>query len=231
MFCDFSGFTKHAENVEPKALIELLNQYFSAFYKINFNHKLEKIKTIGDAYMCASGLPSESRGHAIRICLAALEFQNYLDRSNQKREQMRMQRWDMRTCIHTGPVIAGVVGERKFTYDIWGDSVNIAALMEQNSEPSRVHISETTYQHVGEIFEIESRGIINSGKKGDLSMCFLSLLKEEFSEDPDGLKPNNEFQKKFGGQMKIYDAWNSSDEIIEDAVLTLLWSDLGWLSG
>ena len=182
--------------MEPKALIELLNQYFSAFDKISFNHKLEKIKTIGDAYMCASGLPSESRGHAIRICLAALEFQNYLDRSNQKREQMRMQRWEMRTGIHTGPVIAGVVGERKFTYDIWGDSVNIAALMEQNSEPGRINISETTYQHVSEIFEIESRGIINSGKKGDLSMCFLSRLKEEFSEDPDGLKPNNEFQKK-----------------------------------
>ena len=181
--------------MEPKALIDLLNQYFSAFYKINFNHKLEKIKTIGDAYMCASGLPSGIRGHAIRICLAALEFQNYLDRSNQKREQMRMQRWEMRTGIHTGPVIAGVVGERKFTYDIWGDSVNIAALMEQNSEPSRINISETTYQNVGEIFEIESRGIINSGKKGDLSMYFLSRLKEEFSEDPDGLKPNKEFQK------------------------------------
>ena len=192
--------------MEPKALIDLLNQYFSAFYKINFNHKLEKIKTIGDAYMCASGLPSESRGHAIRICLAALEFQNYLDRSNQKREQMRMQRWEMRTGIHTGPVIAGVVGERKFTYDIWGDSVNIAALMAQDSELGRINISETTYQHVGEIFQIESRGIINSGKKGDLSMYFLSRLKEEFSEDPDGLKPNNEFQKKFGGQMKVCDA-------------------------
>jgi len=206
MFCDFAGFTKHVEHMEPKGLIELLNQYFSAFDKMIFNHKLEKIKTIGDAYMCASGLPAESRGHAIRICLAALEIQNYLDRSNEKREKMRMQRWEMRIGIHTGPVIAGVVGERKFTYDIWGDSVNIAALMEQNSEPGRINISETTYQHVGKIFEIESRGIINSGKKGDLSMYFLNRLKEEFSEDPDGLKPNNEFQQKFGSQMKIYDA-------------------------
>ena len=206
MFSDFSGFTKHAENMEPKALIELLNQYFSAFDKIIFNHKLEKIKTIGDAYMCASGLPAESRGHAIRICLGALEIQNFLERSNEKREKMRMQRWDMRIGIHTGPVIAGVVGERKFTYDIWGDSVNIAALMEQHGEPGRINISETTYQQVSEIFETENRGSINSGKKGDLPMYFLNRLKEEFSEDPDGIKANSVFQQKFGGLMKIYDA-------------------------
>ena len=206
MFCDFAGFTKHSENMEPKALIELLNQYFSAFDKMIFNHKLEKIKTIGDAYMCASGLPAESRGHAIIICLAALEIQNYLTRSNDKREKMRMQRWDMRIGIHTGPVIAGVVGERKFTYDIWGDSVNIAALMEQNSEPGRINISGTTYQQVGEIFEIENRGSINTGKKGELPMFFLNRLKEEFAEDSDGLKTNNAFQQKFGGMMKIYDS-------------------------
>ena len=156
--------------------------------------------------MCASGLPAESRGHAIRICLAALEIQNYLARSNDKREKMRMQRWDMRIGIHTGPVIAGVVGERKFTYDIWGDSVNIAALMEQNSDPGRINISETTYQQVGEIFEIENRGSINTGKKGELPMFFLNRIKEEFAEDSDGLKPNNAFQKKFGGLMKIYDS-------------------------
>ena len=117
-----------------------------------------------------------------------------------------MQRWDMRIGIHTGPVIAGVVGERKFTYDIWGDSVNVAALMEQNSEPGRINISETTYQQVGEIFEIENRGSINTGKKGDLPMYFLNRLKKEFAEDSDGLKTNNAFQQKFGGMMKIYDS-------------------------
>ena len=119
---------------------------------------------------------------------------------------MRMQRGDKRIGIHTGPVIAGVVGERKFTYDIWGDSVNIAALMEQHGEPSRINISETTYQQVSEIFETENRGSINSGKKGDLPMYFLNRLKEEFSEDPDGIKANSVFQQKFGGLMKIYDA-------------------------
>ena len=156
--------------------------------------------------MCASGLPAESRGHAIRICLAALEIQNYLARSNDKREKMRMQRWDMRIGIHTGPVIAGVVGERKFTYDIWGDSVNVAALMEQNSEPGRINISETTHQQVGEIFEIENRGSINTGKKGDLPMYFLNRLKAEFSRDQEGLQPNDTFLQKYERLMKIYNA-------------------------
>ena len=103
--------------------------------------------------MCASGLPSESRGHAIQICLAALEMQHYLGRTNAQREKMRMPRWDMRIGIHTGPVIAGVVGKRKFTYDIWGDAVNIASLIEQAGEPSEVTISETTLQNVNEVFD------------------------------------------------------------------------------
>ena len=116
MFSDFAGFTKLSEQMEPKTLIELLNQYFCIFDKIIANHNLEKLKTIGDSYMCVSGVPSESRGHAIRICLAALEMQDYMERANEKREKMRMQRWDMRIGIHTGPVIAGVVGENNQPY-------------------------------------------------------------------------------------------------------------------
>ena len=206
MFGDFCGFTKLAEEMEPKTLIDLLNQYFCAFDKIVSNHSVEKLKTIGDAYMCASGLPAESRGHAIRMCLAALEIQHYLGRANEQREKMRMQRWDMRIGIHTGPVIAGVVGERKFTYDIWGDAVNTAALIEQSGEPGKVNISESTFQQVNEVFEIEPRGEVASGKKGDLPMYFVIRLKAEFSEDQNGLKPNDVFQQKFGNLMKIYDA-------------------------
>mgnify|MGYP001412798822 CR=1 FL=1 len=206
MFGDFCGFTKLAEQMEPKTLIELLNQYFSAFDQIVSKHNVEKLKTIGDAYMCASGLPAESRGHAFRICLAALEIQLYLKRTNEQREKMRMERWDMRIGIHTGPVIAGVVGERKFTYDIWGDAVNIAALIEQGGQPGKVNISETTFQQVNEAFEIEPRGEVASGKKGDLPMYSLNRLKAGYSEDSDGLKPNDVFQQKYGQLMKIYDA-------------------------
>jgi class 3 adenylate cyclase len=204
MFGDFCGFTKLAEQMEPKSLIDLLNQYFSAFDKIVTNHNVEKIKTIGDAYMCASGLPAESRGHALRICLAALEIQHYLKRANEQREKMRMARWDMRIGIHTGPVIAGVVGERKFTYDIWGDAVNVAALIEQGGEPEKVTISETTFQQVKEAFETEALGEVASGKKGDLSMYTLKRLIPEFSEDTDGLKPNDVFDQKFANLMKVY---------------------------
>ena len=148
MFGDFSGFTKLSENMEPKSLIDFLDQYFSAFDGIVAQHNVEKIKTIGDAYMCASGLPAENRGHAIEICLAGLEIHRYLTRANTQREKLRMPRWDLRLGIHTGPVMAGVVGKYKFTYDIWGDSVNVAALMEQASEPGQINISETTYQKV-----------------------------------------------------------------------------------
>lgn len=206
MFGDFCGFTKLAEKMEPKALIDLLNQYFSAFDEIVSKYEIEKIKTIGDAYMCASGLPSESRGHAIQICLAALEMQHYLGRTNAQREKMRMPRWDMRIGIHTGPVIAGVVGKRKFTYDIWGDAVNISSLIEQAGEPSEVTISETTLQKVNDVFDIESRGEMTSRKKGNIRIHSVSRLKSEFSVDKYGFKPNDIFKKKFGHLMKSYDA-------------------------
>ena len=206
MFSDFSGFTKLSEQMEPKSLIDLLNQYFSVFDGIVAKHGLEKLKTIGDAYMCVSGLPAETRGHAIRICLASLEIQNYMKRTNEKREKMRMPRWDMRIGIHSGPVIAGVVGERKFTYDIWGDAVNTAALLEQNGEPGRVNISATTYQQVNEMFDTVERGKITSGKKGDIPMYFVSRLKVEFSRDQEGLQPNDTFLQKYERLMKIYNA-------------------------
>ena len=204
MFSDFTGFTKLSEQMEPKSLIELLNQYFSTFDGIVEKHGLEKLKTIGDSYMCVSGLPAETRGHAIRVCLASLEIQNYMKRMNEKREKMRMPRWDMRIGIHSGPAIAGVVGARKFTYDIWGDTVNTASLLEQNGEAGRVNISATTYQHVNEMFDIEERGKITSGKKGDIPMYFLNRLKMEFSGDQEGLQPNDIFFQKYERLMKIY---------------------------
>ncbi|MBM10340.1 MAG: hypothetical protein CMF69_12385 [Magnetovibrio sp.] len=204
MFSDFSGFTKLSEQMEPKSLIDLLNQYFTVFDSVVDKHGLEKLKTIGDSYMCVSGLPAETRGHAIRVCLASLEIQDYMNRMNAKREKMRMPRWDMRIGIHSGPVIAGVVGERKFTYDIWGDTVNTASLLEQQGKAGRVNISATTYQYVNEMFDIEDRGKIRSGKKGDIPMYFLNRLKVEFSGDQEGLKPNDIFLQKYERLMKIY---------------------------
>ena len=205
MFGDFAGFTKLAEQIQPKALIDLLHQYFSVFDNIVAKHNVEKLKTIGDAYMCVAGAPGESRGHAISACLAAIEIQHHMERTNKQREKMRMPRWDMRVGVHSGPIIAGVVGEKKFTYDVWGDAVNIAALMEKEGETGRVNISQTTFQQVDEAFETEARGQVDTGKKGLLAMYFVNRLKPEFSSDPDGMKPNDEFQQRFGNLLRVYD--------------------------
>ncbi|MFQ6016641.1 MAG: adenylate/guanylate cyclase domain-containing protein [Kiloniellaceae bacterium] len=192
MFSDFKGFTRFAENTEPRVLVNDLNQYFSAFDEIVGRHNLEKLKTIGDAYMCAGGLPEVSRTHPVDTCLAALEIQDFMARMNSQREKMRLPPWELRIGIHTGPVMAGVVGKKKFTYDIWGDSVNIAALMESNGEAGRITLSESTYHRVKDLFETESRGSIEAKHKGDLDIYFLNRNKPEFSRDEAGRIPKGE---------------------------------------
>ena len=173
MFCDFVGFTKLTETMSPQNLIDLLHQCFCKFDSIVAKHGVEKIKTIGDAYMCVAGATGDQEDHAKRLCMAALEMIGYLKKTNQTREKLRMSTWDMRIGIHSGPVIAGVVGENKFTFDVWGDAVNIAALMEQNSERGRVNVSESTQHRVSQEFQLEDRGFVHTGKKGDLRMFFI----------------------------------------------------------
>ena len=177
MFCDLVGFTKLTETLPPKTLVELLDQIFCKFDSIAIKYDIEKIKTIGDAYMCVSGINNNKDKHAENLCSMALEVREYLEKSNIQREKLRMPRWDMRVGIHTGPVIAGVVGENKFTFDIWGDAVNIAALMEQNSEAGRINISESTHYRVNAKFIVEDRGKIASLKKGNMKMFFLNNIK------------------------------------------------------
>ena len=177
MFCDLVGFTKLTETLPPKTLVELLDQIFCKFDSIASKYNIEKIKTIGDAYMCVSGINNSKDKHAENLCSMALEVRDYLEKSNIQREKLRMPRWDMRVGIHTGPVIAGVVGENKFTFDVWGDAVNIAALMEQNSDAGRINISESTHYRVNDKFIVEDRGKIASLKKGDMKMFFLNNIK------------------------------------------------------
>ena len=177
MFCDLVGFTKLTETLPPKTLVELLDQIFCKFDSIAIKYDIEKIKTIGDAYMCVSGINNNKDKHAENLCSMALEVRDYLEKSNIQREKLRMPRWDMRVGIHTGPVIAGVVGENKFTFDVWGDAVNIAALMEQNSDAGRINISESTHYRVNDKFIVEDRGKIASLKKGDMKMFFLNNIK------------------------------------------------------
>ncbi len=194
MFTDFKGFTRFAESMEPRALIQDLDQHFSAFDEIIGRHNLEKLKTIGDAYMCVGGLPEVNRRHPVDVCLAALEIGDYMEKTNRQREKLRLAPWELRIGIHTGPVIAGVVGTRKFTYDIWGDSVNIAALMESNGLAGRINMSEGTYHRVRHLFDAEHRGSIEAKNKGQLEMYFLNRIKPELSGDDGGRVPNSEFE-------------------------------------
>ena len=195
MFTDFKGFTRLAGTMEPKGLVDQLDQYFTLFDDITGRHGIEKLKTIGDAYMCVGGLPEENRSHPVDVCLAALEIQSTMARMNAQRAKLNLAQWELRIGIHTGSVMAGVVGKRKFTYNIWGDAVNMAAAMEANGEPGRINLSETTYQRIKTFFECEVRGPVEAKNKGPVKAFFLERIKTEFSADSDGQKANDTFAR------------------------------------
>ena len=195
LFTDFEGFTRLAERMAPKALVDQLDQYFSALDEIAERHRLEMLKTIGDSYMCVGGLPELNRTHVVDACLAALEMQAYMARSNQLHEKMRLPRWELRIGLHTGPVMAGVVGRRKFSYDVWGDAVNVAARMTSTGEPGRVNVSDSVFQRVKSLFDLEERGSIEAKNKGLLEMSFLTGIKPELSGDG-GRTPNAAFHQE-----------------------------------
>tara|TARA_E500000331_G_scaffold355209_1_gene410122 strand:- start:1236 stop:2441 length:1206 start_codon:yes stop_codon:yes gene_type:complete len=175
LFTDFVGFTQLTETLAPKTLIDLLHQVFCQFDKICQKYDVDKIKTIGDSYMCASGIKKNKKDHTSRLCMVACEMVNYVKKANAQREKLKMPTWEMRLGIHTGPIICGVVGDDKFTFDIWGDSVNTAALMEQNSIPGKINVSESTYFRVQSEYIFKERGEVVTTKKGPLKMFFLNL--------------------------------------------------------
>jgi adenylate cyclase len=177
LFTDFKGFTRLTERLEPRALIEELNDHFSAFDDIVTLHGLEKLKTVGDAYMCASGLPVKNKKHALDACAAALDIRDHMARVNFARDRMGLPRWDIRIGLHTGGVIAGVVGKKKFTYDIWGDAVNVAALMEAHAEPGQILLSDSTFGRVRGEFDTVLRGEIETAKKGRIRCYVLNGRK------------------------------------------------------
>ncbi|MEP6677870.1 MAG: adenylate/guanylate cyclase domain-containing protein [Betaproteobacteria bacterium] len=193
LFTDFREFTLLAERTEPGVLVGLLDQYFSLFDDIVVRHGLEKLKTIGDAYMAVGGVPVENRRHQVDAGLAAMEINAAVARMKKQREKMRLPSLEVRIGIHTGPVMSGVVGRRKFTFDIWGDSVNTASLMEANGAPGRINVSETVAGRVKTLFELESRGAVDIKHGRSLGMYFLDRLKPELSRDAEGRVPNEKF--------------------------------------
>ena len=174
MFTDFRDFTKISEQLSPADLVQEIDYCFRHFDHIVGKYaSIEKIKTIGDAYLCAGGLPEAHPNHACEVVAAALEIRDFISELEQQRIREGKLAFQIRIGIHTGPVVAGVVGATKFAYDIWGDTVNTAARLESASEPGQVNISDATFERVQEQFQCQHRGNISTKNKADMSMYFV----------------------------------------------------------
>ncbi len=194
LFTDFKGFTQISEKLSPQKIIIELGIFFAKFDEIIGGHFIEKIKTIGDSYMCVGGLPLRNKSNPIDTVLAALEMQDFTTKFNQEKIAKGEEPWNLRLGIHTGKVIAGVIGKKKFAYDIWGDTVNTASRMESAGEIGKVNISGETYKYIEPYFDCEYRGKIVAKHKGEIDMYFVHGLKPDFAESGSIIYPNQEFK-------------------------------------
>ena len=177
IFTDIENFTGISEGLSAGELVQDLDYCFRNFDEISERHGIVKIKTMGDAYMCASGVPVENPNHAVDAIRAALDFQSFMKQWNDERMSKGKEPWRIRCGVHSGPVTAGIVGKTKFAYDIWGDTVNLTSRLETSGEVGKVNISETTYQLVKDQFDCESRGKITAKNRGEIGMYFVVAEK------------------------------------------------------
>lgn len=173
LFTDFKGFTKLADVLSPQELVAELNECFMAFDDIIEKYNLEKIKTIGDSYMCAGGIPTPDSSATIKMIEASFDIIDYLKQWNTKRLAKGLAPWELRIGIHVGPLVAGVVGKKKYAYDIWGSTVNIASRMESAGEPGQVNISSSVYDIIRHRYECRYRGKISAKNIGEIDMYFV----------------------------------------------------------
>jgi adenylate cyclase len=220
LFSDIQGFTQIAEEMNPEVLIDELDKFFFHFDSVVEKYRIEKIKTIGDAYMCAGGIPEKNRTNPVEVILAALEMQEYMKNLKEASLIQGMKYWDIRIGIHTGTVIAGVVGHKKLSYDIWGDTVNIASRMESAGEAGKINISGATYEFVKDFFICEYRGRMPVKYKGDLDMYFVKEIIPELS-DENGF-PNNRFRFKMQ-LIKLQDVEEAVNKMFIDDAPPSLW--------
>ncbi|MCK7537543.1 MAG: hypothetical protein MZV63_44600 [Marinilabiliales bacterium] len=193
LFSDIQGFTKISEQLDSEMLIDELDKFFLKFDSVVDKFNIEKIKTIGDAYMCAGGIPEKNRTNPVEVVLAAIEMQNYMKHLKHEKGDGTQRIWDLRIGIDTGPVVAGVLGKSKITYDIWGGTVNTASRMEAAGEPGKINVTENTYLLIKEFFICQYRGKMPVKHKGELDMYFVESFMPHLASDIKGLYPNDNF--------------------------------------
>jgi adenylate cyclase len=198
LFADIHGFSKVVEGIESSVIMDELDEILYKFDEIVVKYNIEKIKTIGDTFMCAGGIPVKNITNPIDVVMAAIEMRNFLENYEAKKREADKRVWELKIGIHTGPVTASISGKKKINYDIKGDTVNTASRIETVSDKGTILISVMTYELVKEFFDCEYFGKLPVKYKGDLQMYGVKGLKPEFSVNGEGILPNEAFKIKFG---------------------------------
>lgn len=211
LFSDVKGFTKLTSQMDAEALIDELDKFFFHFDSVVEKFNIEKVKSIGDTYMCAGGIPKKNRTNPIEVILAAMEMREYLKELQASHLKENRQIWDLTFGVHTGPVVANISGKKKISYDIKGDTVNIASRIESSSEVGKIYISQMTYEFVKDYFICEYIGKMPIKYMGDIELYIVKGFIPELCSDARGLVSNRKFQIKF--QLVRFDDLN---EVILD---------------
>ena len=206
MFTDFVGFTKEAEKMRPQALVSELDACFRGFDSIIEKYNIEKIKTIGDSYMCAGGVPIRNISNPFETVLAGLELHRFLAEREETNRRLGLPLWKLRIGIHTGELVAGVIGSKRLAYDIWGDTVNVAKRLETSGNPGKVNVSGVTYELIKGFFICTYRGKVEAKSKGLVDMYFVEKIQPELSMNGLGIEPNALFWQKLN--QHLYSRFN-----------------------